>query len=112
MPSSPRHSAATAAPFWSVTAKVGTEAVARSTRRVTASYCSSAFGVGGGPSGSGMVSDGSSGMLRPRTVLGTSACPVVRLTDVSIQRPSDSPLRRAPYADRLAAKDLADQAHD
>jgi len=39
-------------------------------------------------------------------------CRAVPLTDVSIQRPSDSPLRRTPYADRLAAKDLADQAHD
>ena len=62
MPSSPRHSAATAAQFCSVTAKVGTAAVARSTKRVTASYCSSAFGVGDGPSGSGMASDGTSRM--------------------------------------------------
>lgn len=39
-------------------------------------------------------------------------CRAVPLTDVSIQRPTDSPLRRTPYADRLAARDLADHAHD
>jgi ferredoxin len=39
-------------------------------------------------------------------------CRAVPRTDVSIQRPSDSPLRRTPYADRLAARDLAGHGQD
>lgn len=39
-------------------------------------------------------------------------CRAVPLTDVSIQRPTDSPLRRTPYADRLAAKGLAGHGQD